>query len=123
MTELMTIIAQAFYGNRTLTHIVRDDLPYFLCVIMDKAFYNSEYNEPLDETIIELPVKGTALVYNKYAEEKAKNDTEYTKPLASIPELNLTLLSRCILCGIDDSGNLISITPEKCKEAIKYLSL
>lgn len=90
---------------------------------MDKAFYNSEYNEPLDETIIELPVKGTALVYNKYAEEKAKNDTEYTKPLASIPELNLTLLSRCILCGIDDSGNLTSITPEKCKEAIKYLSL
>lgn len=119
MKNTIAIIAQAFYGNRTFTEINREDLSYFLLGILDKSIY-SEQDRKLDETIIKLPVKGCALVYNKYAEEN--NDKKY-KPLACVPELNLTLYSRCILCGIDDEGNLTSLIPEKSREAVKYLSL
>ena len=120
MKNTITIIAQAFYGNRTLTDIKREDLPYFLLGFMDKSIY-LESDGILDETIIELPVEGCVLVYNKYAEEKAINKKR--SALAYIPELNITLHSRCVLCGIDADGNLISLVPEQSKAAIKYLSL
>jgi hypothetical protein len=103
-----------------MTDIKREDLPYFLLGFMDKSIY-LESDGILDETIIELPVEGCVLVYNKYAEEKAINKKR--NPLAYIPELNITLHSRCVLCGIDADGNLISLVPEQSKAAIKYLSL
>jgi hypothetical protein len=116
----LAITAQAFYGNRTFTCIERENLSYFLLGIMDKSVYNEKRDGILDETIIELPVEGCVLVFNKYAEETINNNRN---PLAHIPELNITLYSRCVLCGMDDDGNLISLTPEQNKEAIKYLSL
>lgn len=120
MKNTITIIAQHFYGNRTLTDIKREDLPYFLLGILDKSIY-IERDGVLDETIIELPVEGCVLVYNKYAEENARNKSK--NPSAFIPELNTTLYSRCVLCGIDADGNLTSLVPERSRVAVQYLSL
>ena len=120
MKDTITIMAQAFYGNRTVTDIKLEDLPYFLLGIFDKSIY-TERDRKLDVTVVKLPVEGCALVYNKYEEEDKMNTGR--KPLADVPELNLTLYSRCILCGIDDEGNLTSLVPEKSRVAVQYLSI
>lgn len=108
--ERICIIAQAFYGNRTGAEIRRENIDRFI------LGYQSDdlvVTEPIDRTIIRLPGSDKlVLIYNKYQEEERlkvkeralREDNYVIKPLAAIPELNLEIYSRCIVCRMNADG-------------------
>ena len=105
--ETIFIISQAFYGNRTGTEIRRENIDRFILGYQTDDF---DVTEPIDRTIIHLPGSDNlVLIYNKYQEverlevkERALREDNYIlKPLASIPELNLDIYSRCIVCRMN----------------------
>ena len=114
--ETIFIISQAFYGNRTGTEIRRENIDRFILGYQTDDF---DVTEPVDRTIIHLPGSGNlVLIYNKYQEverlevkERALREDNYIlKPLASIPELNLDIYSRCIVCRMNADGVFESLS-------------
>ena len=113
--ELICIISQAFYGNRTGTEIRRENIDRF---ILGYQTDDVDVTEAIDRTVIHLPGSDNlVLVYNKYQEEERlkvkeralREDNYILKPLASIPELNLEVYSRCIVCRMNTDGVLESL--------------
>ena len=108
--DLIRIVAQAFYGNRTGTAVTEASLDAFVLGYLDDQI-NPE--KKIDRTIIQLPGSDSVvLIYNKYAEEKeiAFMEQGYRmKPLATIPEMNLEIYSRCIVCRMNQEGKLESL--------------
>ena len=113
--ELISIISQAFYGNRTGTEIRRENIDRFILGYQTDDF---DVTEPVDRTIIHLPGSDNlVLIYNKYQEKERlqvkerafREDGYILKPLASIPELNLDIYSRCIVCRMNDVGEFESL--------------
>ena len=113
--NLVSIVAQGFYGNRTGTEIRRENIDRFIL-----GYQSDELTvtEPIDRTIIHLPDSDNmVLIYNKYQEaerletkERAfKEDNYVIKPLATIPELNLEIYSRCIVCRMTADGEIESL--------------
>ena len=113
--ELITIIAQAFYGNRTGTEISREDIDRF---ILGYQTADIAVTEPIDRTIVHLPGSDElVLVYNKYQEAERletkaralREDNYVIKPLATISEMNLEIYSRCIVCRVNSNGEFFSL--------------
>lgn len=124
----ISIIAQAFYGNRTATEVRHERIDSFILGNIDGI--NSPY-EKIDRTVIKLPdVDNIVIIYNKYQEEKAlkqkaewhNEDGYVAKPLAVIPDMNIELYSRCIVCRMDDNGNLESLQDGDYAKFVKYLA-
>ena len=128
-SKLTFVIMQAMYGNQTYMQLRDEDMDYYILGILDKSFVNE--SDRFDRTIIRIPNSNCVLVYNKYQEEeelKRKQEllekkSYNLKPLAVIPELDVTLYSRCLICRIDDNGKLISIEEDDNELVIKCLSL
>ena len=127
-TERIDIITQAFYGNRTHTRIRGDEIDWFIIGDLspsaaDKSNKGVELSR--DREIIRIPgTEELVLIYNKSAEaaslqEKTKYDI---KPLAEIPEMGLTIYSRCIVCRMNRDGSFESLKPEDCEKFMKYLA-
>lgn len=111
----ISIITQAFYGNRTATEIRKESLDRF---ILGYQSDDIQITEPIDRTIIHLPgSEKLVLIYNKYQEEKslelkarALREANYAiKPLASIPEAGIEIYSRCIVCRMNADGEFESL--------------
>lgn len=126
--ETIAILAQAFYGNRTGTEIFLKDVDRFILGYLSDELL---VKEPIDRTIVRIPnTKHLVLIYNKYQEEKTlqekevwfKEDGYVLKPLAAIPELDLEIYSRCIVCRLNEDGNLASLEKEDFKNFIHYLA-
>lgn len=124
----ITILSQAFYGNRTLTEIKVIDMDRFILGYLDDSI---NLTKPVDRTIVRIPgADNLVLVYNNYEEQKALEDKEklfresdyIQKPLATIPELNLELYSRCILVRRENDGTFTSLQDGDIMKADKYLS-
>lgn len=126
--ELISVIAQAFYGNRVGTTVAEDEFDGLVLGYLDN---NINPEKKIDRTIIHLPEeKGLVLVYNKYAEQEEleykekifKKNGYVLSPLATIPEMNLEIYSRCIACRVDENGNLASVQKGDYEKVIKYLA-
>lgn len=74
--------------------------------------------KPVDRTVIHLPESDDlVLIYNDHQEtewlekkERAfKEDKYIIKPLATIPEMNLEVYSRCIVCRMTVDGECESL--------------
>ena len=126
--DLISIIAQAFYGNRVGTEIRKKNIDRFILGILDNT---RPITETVDRTIIPIPdIENIVIVYNKHREEKRLKDKEEyfkedgyeLKPLAFIPEKNLEIYSRCIVCRINDEGELESLEEGDYEKFIKYLA-
>ena len=126
--ELISIISQAFYGNRTGTEIRRENIDRFILGYQTDDF---DVTEPVDRTIIHLPGSDNlVLVYNKYQEEERlkvkeralREDNYILKPLASIPETNLDIYSRCIVCRMNAEGDFESLCEGDYKIWSRYLA-
>lgn len=116
--ESITIIAQAFYRNRVETRIKPKDVDR---IILGYIGDELETTEKIDRTIINIPnADNIVLIYNKYQEEKELQE-ENLEPLAIIPELDLTLYSRCIVCRMNEQGELESLKQEDLDKFMKYL--
>ena len=126
--ELMCIISQAFYGNRTGTEIRRENIDRF---ILGYQTDDVDVTEAIDRTVIHLPGSDNlVLVYNKYQEEERlkikeralREDNYVIKPLAAIPELNLEIYSRCIVCRMNADGVFESLAEGDFEIWDRYLA-
>lgn len=125
--NLIKIVSQAFYGNKMGTEIEVEELDHFVLGHLD----DFETNEEIDRTIINVPnTNNLVIVYNKYQEEERlqrkekllKEDGYELKPLATIPELDLKLYSRCIVCRMNEQGEFESLQKEDYDKFMKYLA-
>ena len=128
MNKNINVVAQAFYGNRTGTMINLDDVDSFILGNLDGI--NMPY-EKVDRTIINLPnMDNVVIVYNKYQEEHDlkrkedlfKNNNYKLKPTAIIPEYDMELYSRCIVCRINENGELESLQDGDYEKFVNYLA-
>lgn len=126
--ELICIISQAFYGNRTGTEIRRENIDRF---ILGYQTDDVDVAEAIDRTVIHLPGSDNlVLVYNKYQEEERlkvkeralREDNYVIKPLAAIPELNLEIYSRCIVCRMNADGVFESVCESDYEIWGRYLA-
>ena len=70
------------------------------------------------------------LVYNRYQEEERlkkgekllREENYEIKPLAVIPEINLTLYSRCIALRMNEDGSFASLQEGDSRILVKYLA-
>lgn len=135
--NLIDIIAQHFYGNRTGTTINRNDVDRFILGYMDESLMASE---PIDRTVVKVPrTDNLVVIYNKYQEDEyinvdfpryyAEKGEEYKerwgeelKPHISceIPEINFKIHTRCIVCRIDENGILQSLEEGDAEKFIRY---
>lgn len=126
--ELLNVMAQAFYGNRTYTRIKAEEMDSF---ILGYLAGRLSVNDRIDRSIITIPgTDNLVLVYNKYQEEKRleyaakvkEEDGYICKPLASIPEIDIEIYSRCIVCRMNESGAFESLHEEDFEKFIDYLA-
>ncbi len=126
--SILTIVTQAFYGNRTITGIREKDMDRFIQGIQ-VDYIDLDY--PVDTTIVRIPGdEHLVLVYNKYQEKEQlangqrwfKEEGTKIRPLARIPEQDLEIYSRCIALRMDDEGHFSSIQEEDFDKVMKYLA-
>lgn len=126
--NVIGIVSQAFYGNRVGTEVKKENIDSF---ILGYQSNDIPVTEPIDRTIINIPnTDNIVIVYNKYEEEAALNRKEellkekdyVLKPLAVIPEENVKIYSRCIVCRINENGELESLREGDYEKFVKYLS-
>lgn len=126
--SLISIIAQAFYGNRTGTEIKKENVDRFILGVLDDSI---PIVETIDRTVIPIPnLENLVIVYNKHQEgEKLKDKEKYLKedgyelkPLAFIPEEKLEIYSRCIVCRVNEEGELESLEEGDYEKFVKYLA-
>lgn len=114
--KTIEIMAQAFYGNRTLTKINPENIDGFILGYLGNSI---SLTEDIDRTIIRVPgTDSLVIIYNKNQESRHQDSS----PLAIIPEKNLEIHSRCIACRIDDDGSLTSLEPEDVDVIIRYFT-
>lgn len=117
MNNTINIIAQAFYGNRVATDVKKEDIDRFILGYQDDSI---KVTEPIDRTIIHIPnTDGIVIVYNKHNEEENEKDM---KPLAVIPEENIEIYSRCIVCRMNAEGELVSLQEGDFEKLTKHLA-
>ena len=135
--DCISIITQAFYGNRTGTEIRRDDVKSFIRGNLSPRpgddFSDVELRTipvPSDENIV--------IVYDqtredeylhsdlaRMAEERFKEFGEYPYYYitCSIPELGVELHTRCFACRIDENGVFQSLEDGDGEKFIDYFPL
>ena len=114
MKKEVMILAQAFYGNGTRTTIDTENVDRFILGYIDNTL---PVTEKIDRTVVKLPNEDNlVIIYNKYQEEKYS----HLKPLATIPELNLDIHSRCIACRMNELGEPESLENEDFEKINKY---
>lgn len=125
---IISIISQAFYGNRTGTEIRRENIDRFILGYQTDDF---DVTEPVDRTIVHLLGSDTlVLIYNKHREEERlevkerafREENYILKPLASIPEMNLDIYSRCIVCRMNAEGVFESVCESDYEIWGRYLA-
>lgn len=133
--DQMAILAQGFYGNRTVTFIDSGDFDAMLLGYLDAGLFNKMRDKgKIDRTIIRLPdTENLVLVYNRYSEEERLKELQIFiqkihenkfrfNPTVVIPEMGIVLYSRCFVCRINENGELISLKEEDCPKVMKYLT-
>ena len=127
MNEI-TVIAQALYGNRTMIEIDPRQIGYIIDGWLNISLAESkDYSEEL--AYISLPETECVLVYNKVKEKeqlqekkRLMDEENYSlRPLAVIPQSDMEIYSRCLVCRIDENGQFLSVQ-EGDENIFKYLA-
>lgn len=114
------MLVQGFYGNRTLVDIGEDDI--------DKTLM---HDGKINKIVVNIPnTENLVLIYNQYAEEYRKEQNEQyfkeegyvVKPVAFIPEQNIEIYSRCIICRKTDNNHFVAFENEDFDKVLKYLA-
>lgn len=116
------VIVQGIYGNRTGMNVSVEDLDGLLLGVIS----NSLIDETLvDRSIIKIPeIENLVLIYNKYQEEQIlRNKEKYSiKPVAFIPKRNIELYSRCVVCRMNENGEIESLQNEDIDKIMNCLA-
>ena len=120
MNDVIKIVAQGFYGNRTATEVNRNDVDRFILGYLDNSI---NVTEKVDRTIVSVPnTDNVVIVYNKYEEEKVMKHKDVKKPLVAIKENNIEIYSRCIVCRINEYREFESLQSGDYEKFMKYLA-
>lgn len=114
--NLLKVVAQAFYGNRTETEVKLENLDRFILGYIDNSI---PITEQTDRTVVNINAD-IVVVYNKYQEEK-KRDLK-REPLVIVPEKNIKIYSRCVVCRINKNGKLESLKDGDYDKFKEYLA-
>lgn len=126
--DLLTVVIQALYGNRVITEMRKEDIDKRIHGILSDVV---PMPEKIGRTMIRVPdTENLVFVYDKYAEEEERQYHEELiretgrglKPLAEIPEENIVLYSRCLVCRLRDDGALASLEDEDFEKFMHYLA-
>ena len=118
MSNTINIMAQAFYGNRTETSINVKDMDRFILGYLDNSI---PITEKIDRTIVNVPnADNIVIVYNKYQEED--EHSRGVNPLVIIPEEDIKIYSRCIVCKTNESGEFVNLNTDDYDKFMKYLA-
>ena len=129
--EMIAVMVQGLYGNRTDTRIVKEDFDAFMLGHLDG---NLRAEEEIDRTVVRVPgTDNLVIAYNKHQEERAlvglrdfiqnlKETQCRYNPTAVIPELGIVLFSRCIICRMNSAGEPSSIEAEDYEKVLPYLA-
>lgn len=133
--DMMTVLVQGFYGNRTVTSFHPEKFDPMLLGYLDMKVFEKSHDEvQIDRTIIRVPdTENLVLVYNRYSEEERLKELQIFiqkihenkfrfNPTVVIPEMGIVLYSRCFVCRINEDGELISLKEEDCPKVMKYLT-
>lgn len=114
------MLVQGYYGNRTIIDIDENDIDKILA-----------HNDRVDRVIINIPnTENLVLIYNQCAEEYRKEqikryfkeDGYVAQPLVSIPEENIEIYSRCIICRKTDDNHFVAFENVDFDKVLKYLA-
>ena len=75
-----------------------------------------EISEPIDRTVVRIEER------LKEGEKLLREENYEIKPLAVIPEINLTLYSRCIALRMNEDGSFASLQEGDSRILVKYLA-
>lgn len=120
----LRIVVQGIYGNRITTYIKHEHFDNVMLGHLDNTTSLLK-SDKVDRTIIEIPnTENIVLVYNKYKEAEVlqKKEKYNIKPSAYIPEKNIELYSRCIVCRLNEDKTFASLTNEDYDKFMKYLA-
>lgn len=117
--NLIVIVAQGWYGNRTGTEVRKEKIDEFIC-----------NKKPANRTIVSIPNTENVIIYNKHNEdewlkrkERLWNEENYKlKYTVYIPEKNIKIYSRCIVCRLDENGEPTSLQSGDYEKFVKYLA-
>lgn len=121
--ELIRVMIQAFYGNRTITETSGDEIGWLLLGWTGEKGIKFGKSIDADKFAIKkvnIPDTEYMIVYNPVAENDTDERAE--KPLGFIPEIGLEIYSRCLICRRDKDGNYESLKPEDYDVVKKYLA-
>ena len=136
------IITQGFYGNRVATEIERENVNFFLKGILSPELF-PDGDKNVNRKIVRVPTTDNiVIVYDKNREDEyvneefpeiyARSGAEYKEHTGKemtmyvsceIPEINLTLHTRCFACRIDENGELQSLENGDSKYFIDYFTI
>ena len=128
MGNSIYIISQAFYGNRTETRVKTDNIDRFIMGHLDDKL---NLTKEVDRTIVKIHNdEHIVIVYNKHQEkekleykaELSKGENYKLKPLVFIPEYDLKIYSRCIVCRINENNEFEDLREEDFEKFMKYLA-
>lgn len=137
LKDMISIISQQFYGNRTGTEIKREDVDSFITPKLPGE------NKTVDLKIIKVPhAENIVIVYDQnqedeyvnvvFPEQYAENGKRYKEctgremkmPVScEIPEIGFKIHTRCFACRIDGNGELQSLEKGDANKFIEYFSL
>lgn len=140
-TDSIYIVAQCFYGNRTGTIIERNDINFFLKGILSPELFPGE-DKTVDRQTVRVPGSDNiVIVFDKnqedeyinvkfpkqYAEDaeryKASTGKEMKMQVScEIPEIALTIHTRCFACRIDENGEFQSLEAGDGEKFIDYFT-
>lgn len=135
--DIIFVVAQQFYGNRTGTQIHRDEVDLFLRGILSPELFPGEV-DTVDRKVVKVPgTENVVIVYDQQQEdeyinvdypESARRYKEATgkdlpmKVSCEIPEIGFKIYTRCIACRVDEEGVLQSLEHEDGLAVMKYLA-
>lgn len=126
--DLLRVVAQGFYGSKTETEIRKENLDRFILGYLDDSIIEAER---INRTTIKIPnAENIVIVYNKFKEEEKLHDKKELadkknyelRPVVFIPEEDVKLYSRCIVCRVNEDGEFESLQKEDYEKFMKYLA-
>ena len=139
-TDIISVIAQQFYGNRTGTEVNRDEVGYFLRGCLSREIFKFEDLSNMDRRVVRVPgSEDIVIVYDQTQEDEYVNvefpamyersaewyrngtGREMTMQVScEIPEIGFKIHTRCFACRMDENGVLQSLQDDDYKHFIHY---
>lgn len=137
--DLISIVTQHFYGNRTGTEIRRDRADHFLRGYIDNSYGPEVIEDAVRKTVRVPGSEHIVIVYDQTEEDQyvnvefpelyARNGAKYREHTGKeltmtvsceIPEIGFKIHTRCFACRIDENGVLQSLEAGDEEKFIHY---